>query len=355
MSKAGQFADKINKKLNGLHDSTLNEHPFEWSASKKVIGQNSRVFTDVAEQLSNYRYVPKTNIIVKLAIFGVGVPLLILGILLLLHAPAWLWGSLGLIALGFLIAMAIIGSNPSIDDTLVLAAYTAPRGWSFSQINSEEIWDIYSEKFYYFGKGDENQYIGTRIWGYMDSETKPQPFQMFHFHYDTVYHVPVTTTTKVGNTSVTTTTMQKHTTPHDYYGIFVAMPESRVRFRITEVGGRAGLEEDIKLEYEELNKLVDIYCDSQDELAVRQFLSPAVQEIIVELSKEFSEMVLDFYPGFVLVGTSHDFFEKIDGVELDKHASRFKEIIQPAIDCIETFRIFIGQEIKKIQKYNDDY
>ena len=141
--------------------------------------------------------------------------------------------------------------------------------------------------------------------------------------------------------------------PHDRHGMFVGMPESRTRMRITEVGGSGGLPESIRLEYGELNDAVDIYCHAADELAVRQFLSPAVQEVALELSRELQGMHLDFYPGFVLVASKEDFLDGAPRVRLDRDAPRFEERIQPWIDGVESFRVAIDNGLRRIAKYND--
>ncbi len=348
---AKKLAEELNEKLDSIHDLTISDKPFLWSRSEADIKLRSKVLNDIAEKLSTYEYRSKSSTVWKLIIYGVFLPLGILGILIWLGIPTDLarliiWGGLGVLALAFVIAAAVIGHIPSLDDGIMLAIYTVPRGWSFSQMNSEETWEVYHKRFSYFDQGDENQYIGTRIWGFMDKETK-QSFQMLHFHYDTVTYVPVST----GKTVV----MQRVVTPHEKYGMFLAIPECRIRFRISEIGEDDGLKRHIKLEYEKLNKAVDVYCGPQDELKVRQFLSPAVEEVIMELSKELPDMLLDFYPGFVLIVTSHDFFSEVGGLKLNKEAPRFKELVQPAIDLIEQFRTFIGTEFNQIQKYNDNY
>src|SRR3989344_954553 len=149
----------------------------------------------------------------------------------------WVWGGLGVTAVISGIVAAIIADDPNIDSDLSITAYTVPKGWSFSRVNSRDTWEAYRKKFSYFKRGDEDQVIRTRIWGCSDTDKK-RPFQLFHFYYETVYYVPVTR--KVGKSTITT--MEKRTTPHHRYGIFSKMQESKIRFRLTEVGGDAGLD-----------------------------------------------------------------------------------------------------------------
>ncbi len=132
------------------------------------------------------------------------------------------------------------------------------------------------------------------------------------------------------------------------------MPESKVHFRITENGG-TGYDTKIKLEYGELNKAANVGCNSKDELAVRQFLSPAVQEIVLKMSNDWSDMHVDFYPGLVLVITNNDFLDKVSEIELDENATHFSESVKPAGDLIEGFRTTLVEGLDKIKKYNDNY
>lgn len=356
MSEASRLADDLNKKLDSLHDPVISGNPFSWSDSFDDRKKRENVWREIVEKLSAYKHVSKAGTIFKLILFGVLAPLAILGLLFYMDLPAdetarlIVWGGLGLIAFGSGVAAAVIGYIPSIDDEITLAAYTIPRGWSFSKKRSHELWELYREKFSYFKRGDENRYIGTRVWGHADPE-RDRPFQMFHFHYDTVYYVPVTHTSADGKS--TYTTMEKRVNPHNRYGIFLTVPEAKARFRITEIGGDAGLDSDIKLEFGELNEALDIYCDAKDELAIRQFLSPAVQEVILGLSQELPGMLIDFYSGFMLLVSKKNFFGEFETVSLNNEASHFMERIEPAIKNIESFRVWLSEEVDRVRKYND--
>ena len=133
------------------------------------------------------------------------------------------------------------------------------------------------------------------------------------------------------------------------------MPESKVRFRVTEVCGSANLESSIDLEYMRFNEAMDIYCDLKDELSVRKFLSPAVQGVLMKLSDDLPDMNIDFFPGFVMIVSSYDFFEGVDRFKLDENTYDFQEKIKPGIDKIEQFREYIRNEFSQVQKYNDNY
>ena len=200
-----------------------------------------------------------------------------------------------------------------MDLDLALALYAVPRGWSFSRVGGPETWEEYVERYEYFDRGDEDQSIKLRIWGFMNGD-EARAFQMFHFHYVDVEYVTVTSTDSQGNTR-TRTERREH--PKDRYGMFVQVPESTTRFRITESRGKDGLDESLSFEYAAFNKAVNVYCDDRDELAIRQFLSPAVLEVALKLSDDLSDLVIDFYPGHVLLTTKHDFLDGLSGVKLD--------------------------------------
>lgn len=360
MNNASKLAEAINEKLATLHDQVISEDPFLWSGSEKDCRTREKAFQDVSKKLSTFIYVSKTGVVTKILLFGVALPLILLAVLYFTQMPTeedmrlLAWGGLIVVAVISGIIAAIVADDPDIDNSISLAAYTVPKGWSFSRHNGSKVWKVYSQKFNYFNQGDENRYIGTRVWGYIDhtEESKKHPFQLLHFHYDEVRWETEVYTDSKGNLQIR---QVKRVYPHDRYGMFIVVPESKVRFRITEVCGDDDLNTHIKLEYGALNKAVDVYCDSKDELAVRRFLSPAVQEVVMQLSKDLGGMHLDLYPGFVMIITSHDFLDKVSEIELDEQAPRFLELVRPAGDRIERFRKYLTDGVNKIQKYNDNY
>src|SRR3989344_7888645 len=339
MSEASKLAEDLNNKLDSLHDSVVSDNPFSWSDSEEDREKRQHTFREISEKLSGFKYVSKAGAVLKIVLLGTVLPLGVLGLLYYLDFPAdenarlFTWGGLALTALVSVIVAVIVGSIPSLDDEISLAAYTVPRGWSFSQKKSGKVWDEYQERFSYFDRGDENQYIGTRIWGHTDKERK-LPFQMFHFHYDDVEYVQVPTYDSKGNFTGFRTEKRVH--PHNRYGIFLTVPESKTRFRITEIGGDAGLDSSMKLEYADLNKAVDIYYKAEEELQVKQFLSPVVQEALMNLSNDFPDMLLDFYPGMALLATSHDLFGNFYEVSLDENAPKFLEAVKPVGERIDS-------------------
>ena len=357
MSDASKLAETLNSKLNTLHDSVVSEDPFTWSDSEKDRQACATTFRDISEKLTSFVYVPKTGTIVKTLLLGTALPLVLLAFLYLTETPTdedtrlWVWGGLGVIALVSAIIAAVIADDPNISSDLCLAAYTVPKDWSFSRANTEKTWKEYCKHFGYFDQGDEDQKIRCRIWGYLDDK-REQPFQLFHFYFETIYYTTEFTHDAKGN--VTSTRQVKHEVPHHRYGIFVKMPESKVHFRITE-NGNTGYDTHIKLEYGELNKAVNVGCNSKDELAIRQFLSPAVQEVVMKMSNDWSDMHIDFYPGLVLVVTENDFLDKVGEIELDENTSRFAESVRPAGDLIEGSRVALVEGLDKIKKYNDNY
>lgn len=357
MSEASKLADEINEKLDTLHDTTVSDDPFLWQNSETDRQRRSKTFGEISEKLNAFTYIPKTGTVVKILLFGTDIPLLALGLLYLNSIPAdedirwWVWGGLGLVAIVSAIVAAIVADDPNMSSELCLAAYTVPKDWSFSQANAEHAWQRYRKHYGYFDQGDEDQEIRCRIWGYSD-EKKKRPFQLFHFYFETVYYTTESVRDSKGH--VVGTRQVKHEVPHHRYGMFAAMPESKVHFRITE-NGSTGYDTNIKLEYGELNKAVNIGCNAKDELTVRQFLSPAVQEIVMKMSNDWADMHMDFYPGLVLVVTDNDFLDQVVEIELDENATRFSESVRPAGDLIEQFRAALVESLDKIKKYNDNY
>lgn len=358
MSDASNLAKTLNEKLTSLHDTVVNEDPFIWSDTEKDHQARTAIFQDISEKLTSFVYIPKTGTVMKVLLFGTLLPLVSLVVLYLAQTPVdenmrlWVWGGLVAIAVVFAIIAAVIADDPNISSDLCLAAYTIPKGWSFSRANTNNAWVAYCKRFGYFKQGDEDQNISCRIWGYSDDQRK-RPFQLFHFYFETVYYTTEYTRDAKGN--ITGSYQVKHEVPYHRYGMFAAMPESKVRFRISETNGDAGMDTHIKLEYGALNKAVNVYCDAKDELTVRQFLSPAVQEVIMKLSNDIDSMHVDFYPGLVLIVTNNDCFERVGEIELDEHTSRFAESVRPAGDLIEQFRSILAEGLDKIKKYNDNY
>jgi hypothetical protein len=123
-----------------------------------------------------------------------------------------------------------------------------------------------------------------------------------------------------------------------------------VRFRISEVGGEFGKR--VRLESTAFNDAVSVSCDPADEAAVVQFLSPAVIVAMQEFFAKLDGVVLDFFPGMLLVGTSHDFLG--DGsVTLDTDASQFEANINRFGADIERFRAYVDGAVNTFRKYND--
>lgn len=345
MSKSSELADQINAGLNSLHDTIVDGNPFLWSDSEGDQQRRKAVLDDITEKFRSFVYVPRTKTVNKILLFGVGVPLISMAILYLTGLPAdeetkfWAWAILIAAAAISAIAAAIVADDPNIGSELALAVYAIPKGWSFSCVNRKSTWEAYCEKFPYFKRGDENRYIGTRIWGYADK----LPFQLFHFHWDDVQE----------SYNAATKTYQRIVIPNDRYGMFCQVPELKVRFRVTETEGDGGLGARIELEYNALNKAVNIYCDPDDELQVRKFLSPAVQEVMMLMSDRIGGMHIDFYPGFMMIITKEDFLSGVHEIELDRQATRFLELIEPAVNRIETFRTSLADGIAQMRKYND--
>lgn len=356
MKRDKEFVREINGLLAGIEDGVVSADPFAWSNTKEEKNKRETIFRTISEKISSYRYVPETRKIITLICCGL-VPLAVLGALFWGGIPEEdearliVWGGLGLVSLVFFIGAVVVGSVPDIDEAFVLAAYAVPRGWSFSQTQSEEAWEAYAKRFSYFDTGDENQHIGTRLWGFLD-KGETRPFQCFHFHYDTVTYETVT---HVGPNNTTYTTVERRVHPHDRWGIFVKMPEAKTRIRITEIGGDGGLETSLKLEYAALNKAVDVYYNGKDELAVRQFLSPAVQETIFALSQKISDMVFDVYSGLLLCAGEDDFFSAIGGMDIKQTGSACPQNIAPSFVPFEQFLGCMNEHVATIVKYNDNY
>ena len=358
MEKPADLARSLQDKLNTLHDSVVSEDPFVWTNDAKEQKRREDVFRGISDQLTAYRHVPKTGKVLKILGFGTALPLAIFGVLYILGVPVdenarlWVWSGLIVVAVASAIAAAVIASNPSLDEDLALAYCTTPRGWSFSRINTERVWLAYKIPFRYFDQGDEDQEIRRRLWGYFDQERK-RAFQLFHFYFETVYYTTVAVRNAKGH--ITGYRRVKHEVPHHRYGVFAKMPESRIRFRITETGGNPGFNKEMKLEYGALNKAVNVYCDAADELAARQFLSPAVQETVMAFSDWLPSLMLDFYPGFVMLVTAHDPFGELGGISFDENTPRFQETLKPGIDHLVGIVSGIDEKLRQVAKYNDNY
>ena len=184
-----------------------------------------------------------------------------------------------------------------------------------------------------------------RIWGVTEDR---RPFQMFKFYYETVYYTTEYTRDAKGN--ITGSYRVKHEVPHDRYGIFLKVPESKVRFRISEDGGEFGKR--VELESAAFNDAVGVYCNEADEAEVVKFLSPAVIVAMEEFFANLDDVVLDFYPGMLLVGTDDDFLG--DGsVTLDESAPQFEAAVNRFGERIERFRAYIDGAVNTFRKYND--
>jgi hypothetical protein len=355
MSDATVLAQTINNELDMLHDATVSNDPFSWSDSQDVYESHAKTYEKVSAQLKEFKYVSKAGTVWKILIFGCVLPLFVAGALFLLGIPEneemqlWAWGGLGVVAFGSAIAAMIVADDPDISNVLSLAAYTVPRGWSFSCINEEETWETYAKRFNFFDQGDQAQRIDIRVWGYMDKEKK-RPFQLFKFFYEDVRYETEVYTDAQGRLQTRTV---RRVYPHDIHGMFAVFPESKVRFRISETYGDGALDTRIALEFGALNKAMSVYCDQKDDLEVTKFLSPAVQEVLKQASDEIRGLHLDFYPGFAMVTTGEDFLDSLISIELDDRTANFSEAVRPTGERIEGFLAAITDCLEKLKKYND--
>lgn len=342
------LAGRINEIIDAFHVDSVSDDPFAWTPTAAYANGKATLAT-VADLLRGYRHVSKTGTVTMLLLLGAALPLLLAfgawqqQVFIDEEVRFWVCASLCAVALISTILACVIGTPEEVDLDLGLAWYCITRGWGFSRLHQEAVWERSHKRFTYFNRGDEDQAIRLRIWGTTEDG---RPFQIFTFYYVTVTYVPVTVTT--GKT--TTTVMQKVETPHHRYGIFLTVPESTVRFRISETDG--GFGKRVELESGAFNDAVGVSCDPADEAAVVKFLSPAVIVAMQEFFANLDGITLDFYPGMLLVGTHHDFVG--DGsVTLDEHAPQFEAKMQRFSDGIERFRSTIDNAVNAYRKYND--
>lgn len=338
------LARSINERIDAFHVETVSDDPFAWTPTA-AYAHGKQTLADVAELLRGYRHVSKAGTVIGILLLGMGIPLLLaffawrLGIPRDPDARIATYGILIAAAVAGVVSAYVIGAPAVVDLDIGLAWYAITRGWGFSRLHGRTVWERYRERFPYFDCGDEDREIRLRVWGQTDDG---RPFQLFHFYYETVRYVPQ----RVGKTTV----MRKVETPHHRYGIFLTVPESRVRFRISEVGG--GFGKCLQLESAAFNAAVGVYCDPVDEAAVVQFLSPAVIVAMEEFFANFRGVVLDFYPGMLLVGTAEDILG--DGsVTLDERAPQFESKLAHFGDRTEQFRSTVDAAVNTFRKYND--
>lgn len=344
------LAGRINGRIDAFHVNSVSDDPFAW-APTAAYAQGKATLAEVAELLRGYRHVSKAGTVITIVLCGVVLPLLLALGAWLLEIPSdpdvrfWTCVGLGVIAVVCGSIAAAIGTPEEIDLDIGLAWYCITRGWGFSRLHQEGVWERYQQRFSYFDCGDEDQEVRLRIWGKTDDG---RPFQIFTFYYETVYYTTEYTHDAKGN--ITGSYQVKHEEPHERYGIFLKVPECTVRFRISEAGGDFGKR--VELESGAFNDAVGVYCDPKDEAAVVKFLSPAVIVAMQEFFAKLDGVVLDFYPGMLLVGTEHDFVG--DGsVTLDEHAPQFETQLTHFGDGIERFRSYVDQAVNTFRKYND--
>lgn len=345
-----ELADRINGLIDQFHVTTVSDDPFEWKPTPQY-ANSTKILSEVADLLRGYRHVSKKGVVTKILLLGMGLPLVAALSIWLLQLPSsedyrfFTFIGLGIVALASVVVAFVVGSPKEIDFDFGLAWYAISQGWAFSRLNETKAWERYRKRFGYFDCGDEDQEIRLRIWG---STKDGRPFQLFEFYYETVYYTTEAIRDSKGN--VIGHRQVKHEDPHYRYGIFLTVPESKVRFRISEVGG--GFGKQVELESAVFNNAVDVSCDGSDEAEVVKFLSPAVIVAMEEFFANLDGVVLDFYPGMLLVGTEENFLG--DGsVTLDKNAPQFEERIKSFGEGIEKFRAYIDGAVNTFRKYND--
>lgn len=344
------LAGRINGLIDAFHVDSVSDDPFAWTPTA-AYATGKATLAAVADLLRGYRHVSKAGTVTMLLLLGAALPLLLAfgawqqQVFIDEEVRFWVCVSLCAVALISTILACIIGTLEEVDLDLGLAWYCVTRGWGFSRLHQEEAWGRYRTRFTYFDRGDEDQAIRLRIWGKTDDG---RPFQIFTFYYETVYYTTAYTHDAKGN--ITGSYQVKHEVPHHRYGIFLTVPESTVRFRVSETDG--GFGKRVELESAAFNDAVSVSCDPADEAAVVKFLSPAVIVAMQEFFANLDGVTLDFYPGILLVGTHHDFLG--DGsVTLNEHAPQFEARLARFGDGIERFRTTIDQAVNTFRKYND--
>ena len=362
MRKDRALAKELQAILSGLHDQTISEEPFRWSIDPEDIERRESGLQSLRDKLRSYVHVSRGGKIARLLGFGTVLPLAVFALLAAFDFPAdvgaraWTWTLLLVTAVVFLVISIAVWWPPSIDEDVSFAVYAIPRGWSFSRRHGHAVWRKMRGRYSFFRRGDEDQAITARIWGQSGPAGEAvgagqveqgRAFMMFAFYW---VEVEVRTRYNAATKKMETKTER---IPHERHGIFVEMSESRIRLRITETGSADGLENSIRLEYGALNKAVDMYCRAADELEAQQFLSPAVQEIVMKFSESLPGMQLDFYPGHVLLVSALDFLDGAQGIRLNRNGAGFEKRLQPWIDEVESFRTNVDDGLRGIAKYND--
>ncbi|MCG8470068.1 MAG: hypothetical protein MJB57_17980 [Gemmatimonadetes bacterium] len=245
------------------------------------------------------------------------------------------------------LAVLFLIRRPAVDLDLGLALYTVPRGWSFSRINGRNVWERYAERYGAFIRGDKDQSIPLRLWGRLD-DASSRAFQMFQFRWVDIEH-----RTRAGTSGGKSAAHAEAVdVTRSYWGMFIEVPESKTRFRLME-GKSAGFEEKLNFEYAAFDRALNVYCDAADELAVRQFLSPAVLEIGLGLARDFRQVALDFFPGYVLILSGDDFLAGLRDTKIDDETALFDRRLTPGLDRVEAFRRSLSERIDEMRKYND--
>lgn len=168
------LAKELGAILDGLHDPTVSDDPFVWSATEGEQQRRHDELRTVRERLASFVYVSRASTIAKLLGMGTLLPLVLLALLFAADLPrnpalrAGTWGPLAVTGGVFVIVAISVWWRPKIDRDISYAVYAIPRGWSFSFLNGAAAWQQLRQRFSYFDRGDEDQSINARIWGFFD-------------------------------------------------------------------------------------------------------------------------------------------------------------------------------------------
>jgi len=352
MRKDRTLAKEINAALAGLHDRSASADPFEWSNDEQDTQRRRAEIEALSKQLSAYAHVSRAATAAKLLLLGTVLPGGLFALLVWLDFPAsagpraWVWTLLLVTAFCFAVVAVATWWPSTVGEDISFALYAVPRGWSFSRLHGRAVWKKLRDRYGYFDRGDEDQQITARVWGYLDEE-RHRPFMMFVFHW-----IDIERSSRY-NASKKRVETRKLRIPRERHGIFVAMPEAQVRIRVSETEKTHSSDRSIRLEYGALNKAAEISCRESEELEARKFLSPAVQEVLMMFSEGLPGMHLDVFPGHVLIVSELKFLDHPPRIKLNCDGAGFESRIAPWIEDVETFRATVDDGLSRIAKYND--
>lgn len=206
-----------------------------------------------------------------------------------------LLGAAGLSLLGVLIAYLITGAvSYKIDTAIVLSYKLSKKGWRFSTLDPEGVWDRWRLTYPFLDKGDMDNAIALRIYGEYEA------FSFCYFEYDYTIEVEE----EVEHEDSNGNTYYETEYSYEYYtesGVIIDVDHNLPH--ITVLSGPARSDA-LKFSYIDLNAKMSAHSADRHKAAL--FFDPSTQRVFADVYHWFPAADMSIQKGLIFINFATD-------------------------------------------------